>query len=333
MNQPSIKTSLTLANKVLKGLPCRILLKNEKEQPSGSFKLRGIGNLVRESIEKAKAQKKANVEVFTSSGGNAGLAAAYSAKAYNVKCTVVLPELVKPSIVELLKSYNSKVIVYGEHWGQADAYLREEIIGKVDKSVYPVYCHPFDDPLIWQGHGNMIDEIEEELSSEDLKYVKGVVCSVGGGGLYNGIVDGLERSKYLKDVPILAMEASGAPSFAESIKQNKLITLEKVKTLATSLGAPYVSSKSLENYHSHKTFSHVIDDKDSVKGTLDYYDNFSEIVEPACGAAVASIFKNIDALNKFGELKEDDIVIIIVCGGLVTKESDLQDYRELLGSI
>ncbi|KAK6465790.1 tryptophan synthase beta subunit-like PLP-dependent enzyme [Scheffersomyces coipomensis] len=328
--QPSIKTSLIELKNRTSGP--RILFKCEYEQPSGSFKLRGMGHLVHTAIEEAKKLGKDKVEVFSSSGGNAGLAAAYAAKYYGVNCTVVLPVISKPVVIEKLKGLGATVIVEGKHWGEADNHIRNDIIANLDNSIYPVYAHPFDDPLIWEGHANFIDEliIEKQLSSEDLNHVKGIVCSVGGGGLYNGVIEGLKRNKELNDVPVLTVETHQAPTFKVSLDANEVVHLKEIKTLSTSLASPYISGKSLENYKSHKTHHVVIDDLDAAQGCIDFYDEFGVLVEPACGASVALAFKKSDLLENFGALTKDDIVIIVACGGSGTNVDTLNEYRKLV---
>lgn len=49
--QPYIQTSLSEVTDILPiKPPCRVFFKNELEQPSGSFKLRGIGHLVQNQL-------------------------------------------------------------------------------------------------------------------------------------------------------------------------------------------------------------------------------------------------------------------------------------------
>ena len=276
-------------------------------------------------IQEAKALGKKKIIVFSSSGGNAGLAAAYAARYYDVECTVVLPEATKPEVVEKLHGLGANTLLHGAHWGEADAYLRDVVIKSVKDDEYPVYCHPFDDPVVWEGHSEIINEILKEQQLPSFDKVRGVVCSVGGGGLYNGIVEGVRPY----GIPVLAMETAQAPTFNETVKADKLIHLETVKTIASSLGSPYLSSKSFENYKLHATHLGLIDDLDAVQGSIDLYDKFNYLVEPACGASVATIFRKQELLKKFGELKPDDIVIIIVCGGAGINEDLIEQYRTL----
>lgn len=68
--QPYIKTSLVeVTDKLPSRPPCRIFIKNEYEQPSHSFKLRGMGYLMAKSIERAHYLKKEKVETFASRPG------------------------------------------------------------------------------------------------------------------------------------------------------------------------------------------------------------------------------------------------------------------------
>ena len=95
-----------------------------------------------------------------------------------------------------------------------------------------LYISPFDDPLIWEGHGTIIDELKE-----DLKGVKPslIICSVGGGGLMLGILNGLKRNGW-ENVPVLAMETKGADSLNASVKAGTIVKLDSIKSIAKSLG-------------------------------------------------------------------------------------------------
>ena len=325
MKLPSIKTSFVEVTDKINSAPCRIFFKNELEQPSGSFKLRGIGYLVARKIEEAEKLNKKSIIVFSSSGGNAGLAAAYAARFFNVKCTVVLPKVSKANVIAKLEELGATVIIHGEHWGEADQHLRETIIKSVGDDVEAIYCHPFDDPLIWEGHSKIVSEILLENQLSNFDKVKGVICSVGGGGLYNGVVEGLRSY----NVPVLAMETKQAPTFNETVMNGQVVHLKSVKTLASSLGSPYLSAKAWENYKAHKTYLGLIDDLDAIQGTLDLYDTLGYQVEPACGAAVATVFQRKEFLNYFQGLEKDDIIIVIVCGGSGINEEIIKQYRQM----
>lgn len=62
MAPPSTVTKLVNISDRFSG-PCKFYFKMETEQPSGSFKLRGISKLIEQSVDKAKRKgKKAHVD-------------------------------------------------------------------------------------------------------------------------------------------------------------------------------------------------------------------------------------------------------------------------------
>lgn len=335
LTRPSVQTPLVDVSEVIstaKDLPCRILFKNEIEQPSGSFKLRGIGHLIHCSIIAARKEGKSKIEVFASSGGNAGLAAAYSARFYNVPCTVVVPTFAMPNIKEKLRLFGAKVILEGKSINEADKSARR-LMADCDSAVHTIYCHPYDNPLIWDGHSQMIDEIfDNQLTEEEASKLRGVVCSVGGGGLYNGIMKGLKDNG--SRASCLLVETSQAPTLSESVRAGSVVTLNSVSSVATSLACSFVSQETLQTYEdqsTNKSLLRVIDDLDAVKGSVAYHRDFNKVIEPACGAAVSVAYDQLDFLKQaIPDLSKDDIVVVVVCGGSCTDEQTLSGYHKML---
>ncbi|CAN3356004.1 hypothetical protein DICA4_C03356 [Diutina catenulata] len=311
--------------------PCRFLFKNEYEQPPGSFKYRGISHLIEQSLEAASAEGK-QLRVYSSSGGNAGMAAAYAAKEFGVACTVVLPQTSKEFVKKHLEELNAEVVVHGAHWGEADKHTRElQHQADAQGREKAIYVHPFDDPVVWEGHGSMVDELAKQVPLADHDKIRGIVCSCGGGGLFNGVVEGLKRNPSLDQVKVFVTETKQAPCFSEAIKAGHSVQTP-VNTIVTSLGSPYVSQRSLEIFDNQEYPVHleVIDDLDAVKGAVDYYDLTGTSVEPSCGATLSFAFGHIsELLRQFENLGEEDIIVFIVCGGTgVTKEL-MEHYREI----
>lgn len=334
---PAVQTSLVEVTDLLSSsnkLPCRVFFKNEIEQPSGSFKLRGIGHLIHQSIRKARNGPNSHkpIHVFASSGGNAGLAAAYSAKFYNVKCTVVVPTIAMKLVVEKLRQYGATVLLHGNSISDADKFARS-LMADAEREFNCIYCHPFDNPLIWQGHSLLVDEMfQNQLSREDAKKVRGVVCSVGGGGLFNGIKQGLMRNKSKADCVLV--ETAQAPTLSSAVKAGSVVTLNCVRSLATSLACSYVSGPTLDLFNDQSTNkNHItaIDDLEAVKGCIAYQKDFGKMVEPACGAAVSVVYNQLKYLKEsVDNLTKDDIVIVVVCGGSCANEAVLDRYKSML---
>jgi L-serine/L-threonine ammonia-lyase len=130
-----------------------------------------------------------------------------AARQLGYPATVVVPLTTKKGIIEKIKSRGATdVIQHGESWREADAYLREVILASNKRGVY---VPPFDHEDIWEGNATLVHELWSELNGTK-KHVNGyvnsstngdrrdvipkaIVCSVGGGGLFCGIMRGLAR--------------------------------------------------------------------------------------------------------------------------------------------
>lgn len=297
---------------------CNIMLKLENTQPSGSFKTRGLATVVSRAL--AKCDDPSKVEFFSSSGGNAGLATAYASKHYHSKCTVIVPKTTKPPMIKRIQKAGAQVIVYGDHWAQADTYLREKVIPSLPADRKAVYCHPFDGQDIWEGHSTLVDELVKELPAKP----DAIVLAVGGGGLYNGVVLGLQRNNW-HDVPVVTVETEGAASFYQSIKEGRQVVLDEINTVASSLGATFVTSESLRLASVHPTIPVTVTDQEAISACVNFADDHKFIIEPACGAALATAYG--DKLSKrIPHLTPDSTVVVIVCGGTSTSVNDLDNY-------
>ena len=84
-----------------------VWLKLDALQPSGSFKLRGVGFAC--ETHHARGARR----FVSSSGGNAGLAVAYAGRQLGVPVTVVVPETTTERARELLRLEGAEVVVVG----------------------------------------------------------------------------------------------------------------------------------------------------------------------------------------------------------------------------
>lgn len=317
---PSVKTTIDK----LDGYPFKVVLKNELEQPTGSFKLRGVGLRVKKTVEEANRDGK-KVHIFCSSGGNAGLAAAYASQFFGVECTVVVPESTSEATVGQLKKYGANVVLHGNVWEDADIHLRE-MMASLGPDVNSAYCHPFDDEVIWQGHSELVDELVNQV---DISRVKGIVLAVGGGGLYCGVVEGLRRHRL--EIPILAMETHQTNCLNASVRANKMVKLTNIQTTTKCLAAPQIASQAWTNYNTYPTTLETVDDPEAAYAMVDFYNRTGKLVEPACGAAVSVLFSHQHLLSRFNADPED-IVVVIVCGGQATSLQLIESTEKLRGA-
>lgn len=302
-------------------------LKLELVQPSGSFKSRGLGYLVHQTV---KSNPSTKFHFFSPSGGNAGCATAYAASMYEQECTVCLPTTANPKMVDRINKSGARVIVHGETIAQADKYLQTVLIPEAKKSSHavPVYCHPYNDPLVWEGNSTLATELIKQMD-EDSK-PDAVICSVGGGGLYNGLVQGFEKFGW-HDVPIIAVETEGVATLNQSLALGKQVNLENPLSIATSLSTRNVTEQTIHFAKNvHPTHSVVVSDADAAEACIKFAADHKLIIEAACGTALAPIYKHRlkDLIPNLGPSSN---IVVIVCGGSSVDWSVLQGYSRKYG--
>ena len=279
-----------------------VWLKMEALQPPGSFKIRGIGYACEEYARRGARR------FISSSGGNAGIAAAYAGRKLGLPVLVVVPETTSLRARELVRREGAEIVVHGASFQEANMRALA-MLGERD-----AFIHPFDDPLLWQGHASMIDEVARAGVVPDA-----VVLSVGGGGLLCGVVEGLRRNG-LGQVPVVAVETAGADAYAQSLRAGERIELPAITSIATSLGARRVSERAFELAREHPINPVVVPDSAAVAACLRFMDDQRVVVEPACGAALALAYDDHAALAGAAN------VLVIVCGGVTATMAQLQGW-------
>jgi L-serine/L-threonine ammonia-lyase len=303
-----IDTPLLLAPPELVGAGRTVWLKMDALQASGSFKMRGVGRLVQQRVaEGAKA-------VVCASGGNAGMAATLAARACEVPVTIVVPQTTAASVREAIAARGATVVVHGAVWDEAHEHATA-----LAHEQGAVYVHPFDDPLLWDGHATLIDEVVRAGAAFDC-----VVASVGGGGLLAGVIEGLRRNG-LPQVPVIAVETEGAASFAAALAADAPVTLAAITSIATSLGARRTMPRLLDLAREHQIISAVVSDAQAVQACSRFADATRVLVEPACGASIAAL--DVHA-NVFARFKSP---LIEVCGGMGVTLARMAQWRAEFG--
>lgn len=301
-----VETPLFESRALAKRADRSVLLKLEALQPTGSFKIRGIGKACQNYARQGATR------FISSSGGNAGIAVAYAGRLLSVPVVVVVPETTSARARALIQHEGAELIVHGSSWQESNALALS--MAKVTDA----FIHPFDDPLLWQGHASLVEEVVESGVGFDA-----VVLSVGGGGLLCGVVQGLQ-SKGLTEVPVFALETAGADSLAQSVRMGSRVELTEISSVATSLGARQVCEQAFKWSQKHPIHSVVVSDRSAVKACERFLDDHRVVVEPACGASLAAVYEDLPALACFRSL------LVIVCGGVTTTVEQLRVWSRSL---
>ena len=296
-----ITTPLLRHDPLSAALGKQVLLKMDSLQPSGSFKLRGIGRMCQRAVQAGARH------LVCPSGGNAGFAAAVAGRALGVPTTIVVPHTTPESVRRQIQAIGATLKVHGSVWDEAN----EEALRLCREG--GVYVPPFDHPDIWDGNATLIDEAVRQAEGG----FDAVVCSVGGGGLLCGVLEGLHRNG-LPHVPVVAVETEGAASLHASVTAGALVTLPAITSIATTLGAKRVAPAAFEWTRRHRVHSVTVTDAQATDACLRFADDLRVLVEPACGAALAVAYGRLEVLAPFQR------PLLVVCGGIAV---DLEKLR------
>ncbi|KAK2877107.1 hypothetical protein FQN49_001406 [Arthroderma sp. PD_2] len=265
------------------------------------------------------------------SAGNAGLGAAFAASALNYPCTVAVPASTKLVMIKKLQQAGARVVPHGSNLDEAAGRMREmmkeltEVPTPGGSEVVAIELHPFDRQHIWEGVSTMSDELAYQLppAEEDDQCIRkalpcdAIVCSVGGGGLMNGLIMGIERQAPMLEaavstttangtttatttttrddnIHIIATETRGAHALAASVEKGAITPLTKITSAASSLGVLRIAEKAWDNFTSPpkgvKVHSLVLSDADAARGCLRLAEDEKLLVELACGVSVEAAF-------------------------------------------
>ena len=205
------KTDLIHAPKI--NPDCEVYLKTENLQVTGSFKVRGAYYMISQLTDEEKAKG-----VIACSAGNHAQGVALAAAKNGIKSLICLPDGAPISKVEATKSYGAEVCLVDGVYD--DAY--NKAMELKDEKGY-TFVHPFDNEDVIAGQGTIGLELLDQL-----KDVDAIVVPIGGGGLISGVAFAVKQLR--PEVKVYGVQATGAPSMANSIAKDEIICLDSVET-------------------------------------------------------------------------------------------------------
>ncbi|KAI9434000.1 tryptophan synthase beta subunit-like PLP-dependent enzyme [Lactarius indigo] len=320
-----------------------VYLKLENLQPSHSYKYRGLSHF----IQRALATHGPTLRVVCASGGNAGLAAAYAAQVLGVPCAIYLPNGVDARTRAFLRDVGAEVVVTGRFYLEALRAAEAAVRTQPNAVLVPAYDHP----TLWEGHASMIAEIQTQLP-RGIKPAA-VFCSVGGGGLLGGVIEGCRDAGW-DDVPVVALETHGSACFYHSVAANRApaddapagVTLRtdethgirvahvtELKSKATSLGASEPSASVVRAAMDRAGGVKCVTVPDEVTMQLAgaFADDHKFLVELACSATLVPAYKR-ELMTRLVPPTgaEKKTLVFIVCGGFKISQQDLLEYTEIV---
>lgn len=284
------------------GEPTEVWLKLELFQKTGTFKVRGALNSVAALDQQAKRRG-----VVAVSAGNHAIAVAYSARAAGTHAKVVMPRHASPARIAACEELGADVVL------MPDVHQAFSLGKQIEADEARTMVHPYDGPLIAQGTATVGLELMEQVPDLDA-----VLVPVGGGGLCAGIAAAVKQLN--PSCAVYGVEPAGADAMYRSFQSGQPETLERVSTVADSLGAPYAMQ------YSFGVCRHFVDDvvrvsDDEICRAMFYlYRDMKLVAEPAAATATAALF------GPLRNILRGKRVALIVCGSNI----DAARFSELL---
>ncbi len=255
----------------------QVYLKREDQQPVKSFKLRGAYNCMAQLSEQQKA-----AGVIAASAGNHAQGVAYSAKAMNIKATIVMPETTPEIKVDAVRKFggqNVTVVQHGTSFDQANNHAKM-LCEEYGFSMIP----PFDHPNVIAGQGTIAKEMLEQLSDFDYVFV-----AVGGGGLAAGIAVYLKQIK--PEIKIIGVESEESACLQAALAAGEPVSLQQVGIFADGVAVKTIGSETFRLCQQLVDEVITVSNDEICTAIKDIFDDTRVIAEPAGALSIAGIRK------------------------------------------
>ncbi|MDX1403348.1 MAG: threonine/serine dehydratase [Woeseiaceae bacterium] len=275
-----------------------VYLKLENLQITGSFKLRGAFNKL---LTLSDADRSAGC--VAASSGNHGAATAYAMKKLHARGCIFVPEQTSSTKVDAIRREGGEVKFFGTDGVDTENHARAyaERHGMV-------YLSPYNDPDVIAGQGSCGVEIARQLAQVDAIFI-----AVGGGGLICGV------GAFLKSVNpatrVVACQPSASAVMTESVKAGQILEMPSQPTLSDgTAGGIETDAITFELCRAIADDYLLVDESEIAAAMCDFIDAHHMLAEGAAGVAIAALTASKDAYR-------DKNVVVLVCGGNVSRET------------
>ena len=259
-------------------------------QRTGTFKARGaLGVLAGLDAEQLAAG------VTAVSAGNHAVATAFAARVMGTTAKIVMISTANPARIQACRDYGAELVLVDdvhEAFGVAEAIQQDE--GRF-------FVHPFEGKTIATGTGTVGLEICEQCDRFD-----SVIVPVGGGGLIAGVANAVRLLR--PDCEVIGVEPEGADTMHRSFAAGEPMPVDKVTTIADSLGAPFAMPYSFGLCRQHVSRLAMVDDPGLRRAMGLLFERMHIAVEPACAASTAAL------LGPLRDSLAGKTVVLVFCG-------------------
>ena len=279
-------------------------MKNEGENPTGSFKDRGMTVAISKAVELGKKQV-----ACASTGNTAASLAAYSARA-GLECIVFVPagKVAGGKMLQVMM-HGAKIFQVKGDFDQA-----METVVQLTETRKNFYLMNSLNPFRLEGQKTLAFEVCDQLGHAP----DALVLPVGNGGNISAIWKGFNefhRLGIVKNRPrMLGVQAVNAAPIATAVrtKRDKIKPVKKPRTVATAIriGSPVNSPKVLRAIQESRGTAETVTDREILDAQKTLASLEGIFVEPASAASIAGLTK----LKNSGNMDSSDLVVCVTTG-------------------
>lgn len=320
----TLRTPIIISNYLSKALNTNIWIKQENNQLTGSFKLRGAAN-------KLQILKQTGIrEIVTASSGNHGLAIAYMCKLLEMKGNIFIPsscdEAKKQKILNFGLENVSLKIIKSKNSGEAEkAAIEFSRINNIP------YVSPYNDLDVICGQGTIGFEISENLNLFSNSFVNEnekkekiifdeILVSAGGGGLIAGISSFVLSQKENKNTKIIGVQPANSAVLFHSLQAGRILDPEKneVKDEETisdgTAGGIDKDSITFDLCRDYVSEWELIDDDEIKKDLKEFVENEQHIIEGSAAITISAVKRRVLNVYLNDEDLKDKNFLLVFCG-------------------
>jgi threonine dehydratase len=197
---------------------CRVLVKHENHNPTGSFKIRGGLNLVGQLDERERQRG-----VIAASTGNHGQSLALACQLNAVRCRIVVPAGANPDKMAAIRAFGAEILERGRDFDEAREWVEDVAVREGWR-----YVHNANEPRLIAGVATYAAEVFEAVERVDFVFVP-----IGGGSGAAGCA--VVREGLGTKTRIVGVQAREADAFARSWRGPARVTSERAETFAEGI--------------------------------------------------------------------------------------------------
>lgn len=288
------------------GAGTTLWLKEELFQQTGSFKPRGALTVMLDMDASALARGVTGV-----SAGNHATSLAWCARVLGTTAKVVMPRTANAFRVQVCRELGAEVVLVG------DVHAAFTRVREIEVEEGRTFVHPFEGPRTALGTATLGLEFVEQVTDAGAS-LDTVVVAAGGGGLTGGVACAVKQLSAVTTV--FVVEPTGADTMRRSFDAGAPQSIDAVRTIADSLGAPRCEPYSFALNRHFVDDVVLVDDAQIREAMRLLFRAAKLVVEPAGAAALAAV------MFPLRERLDGQRVGVVVCGGNIDSET----YARLL---